>query len=204
MRHFISYAADGSLVGVHSHKFAQGGLGGWPAGFDLENGREAVNDDAREWANRILDKFAGRIEGFVLYDCNCPPTSPGGGCSCASHRRTDHMMNSDKTAIIAKLASAVVIDGGTWDGTEQIVRAPGTAIQFKVTCAEAVDGDKVSLSRPSQPVLWLGDPSVELTFTGGETPEFTVTAPAHGMTGGIQVYGGQISLYNIQVVGWLA
>ena len=176
MRHFISYGADGSLVGVHSHKFAQGGIGGWPEGFDLENGREAVNDDARDWANRFLARYPDRVEGFVLYECPCPPTTPGGSCRCPNLRRTDHMMNGDKTALVQKPASAVVIDDAVWDGVSEVQRDPLTEINVKITCAGAADGEKVTISRPVSPRLWPGDAVQELEFSSGETPVLVMTA----------------------------
>jgi len=200
MRHYVSYDAAGQFVGVHTHKFARGGLGGWPEGFDLENGLEAVNADARAMAERLLTKFPDRITGFMVYDCPCPATK--GACRCPNDRRIDHVANDDRTALVAKPACAIMIDDVLWDGESEVVRPDGTEISVKVQCAEAPDDSTVSVVQGATPRLWTPLAPVELVFSGGETNEHTIYAPPRGLTGVMQFYGPCTTLLTVKVLGW--
>jgi len=200
MRHFISYDTNGQLVGVHSHKFARGGLGGWPEDYDLENGLEAVNDSARAFAQRLIKVHGDRIVGFIKYECPCPATA--GSCRCANMRRVDHVACDERCTLVAKPASGVLVDGATWDGHSEVVRAPGAAIVLKVVCAEAEDGATVTLVQAKSPRLWSPTDPIELTFTNGETPEQTIYAPPRSLTGMVQFYGHCVTPMNMPVVGW--
>jgi hypothetical protein len=200
MRHFISYSEDGQLVGVHTHKFARGGLGGWPENYDLENGLEATNDAARSFAQRLIEAHPGRITGFVKYDCACPATA--GSCTCPNMRRIDHVANEARNELVAKPAVAILVDGATWDGSSEVIRAEATAIVLKVQCAEAPDGAIVILTQARSPRLWSPTDPIELAFTDGETPEQIIYAPPRSMTGLVQFYGPCVTAMNMPVVGW--
>lgn len=196
MRHFLGLDADNNLISTHTHKTYQTGLGGWAEDFDLDN-PNSENPVVIGYKQRLKNK---KIVRWKLLDCPCSPSK--GVCGCASQARCS-MRVDDNDALVPKPTCGFVIDGAPYDPNAALDRPPGTAMTLKIAGAEVPDNTTVTLAQGTQiQLMQTQEPSIELTFNGGETEEVTLYAPTHGLTGRVQAHGTHTCPMMFKVRGW--
>lgn len=196
MKHYLSYDASGKIVGVHTHHHHQTQLGGWPDDRRLEDA-DSEDETVQSLRSAQLGGASGATE-FVAYNCPCSPTETR--CTCASTKAGNARIFDGK--IIDKKLGSLVVDGSPVVSGSTIKRPPGTPIQFSAASVEAEDGSKVVVQQGGLVMIFESDGPLELTFTKGATPTFTVIAPTQGFTAGIMVNGADFAPLYVYVRGW--
>lgn len=194
MKHYISYDAQGRLVGVHTIHHAGTQLGGWPDDIRLDD-ENCQHEAAQSIRKNVIGKN-GAV-GFVAYSCPCPATKTT--CACANKKYAKSRFVAGQ--LVTKGEAAVILDGGPLANDATVSRAPGSQTAFRVACAGAANGAKVTVFQRGAVALMEAS-KIELTFTDGETEEFTLVAPAQGLTGAVAILGDDILPMGLFLRGW--
>jgi hypothetical protein len=194
VRHYLSYDADGKLVGIHTHHHAGTKMGGWPDDCQLHN-PNCQNPTSVWFRANVVGKNG--VIGFIALECDCSPTETT--CSCASiDFATKKVVGG---VLVSKLEGALLNGGTPITNGATLKRTPGTKLTLKVACVGVPDGTKMDLHQRGT-VTTLEEPHVELTFTDGETPTFEMTTPAQGLTGGIFLTSKDVIGIGLSLMGW--
>jgi hypothetical protein len=191
MKHYFGYRADGSLASVETH------AGGWPADrcmSDLACDHPVVTKLRAVRADSSPD-----IIGFIGYDCDCP--SEDEVCDCLNDFFAGHYVNTSTQRFIAKPGIAVVVGGTQIESGGVVTRAPGVSVTLKVVSPGSPDGTTLTFSTKGN-VEISAEPSVTLTFTGGETQTINLVAPAQGSRGQAFIIGKLARPYSFWLRGF--
>lgn len=194
MKHYISYDAQGRLVGVHTIHHAGTQLGGWPDDIRLDD-ENCTHEAAKSIRANIIGKN-GAV-GFVAYNCSCPATKTT--CSCANKKYAKSKFAGGQ--LVTKLEAAVMLDGGPLANDAIVNRVPSSSTAFRVACANVPNGAKVTVFQRGHVALMEAS-KIELTFTDGQTEEFSLVAPAQGLTGAVAITGDDVLPMGLFLRGW--
>jgi hypothetical protein len=194
MKHYLSYDITGKLVGIHTHAHAGTKLGGWPDDCRLDN-PNCPNPTSKWFRENIIGQNG--VVGFIACECECSPTERD--CTCASEDFASKRVVGG--VLVSKLEGALLKSGAIIQNKATLRAAPGSKLSMKIACVGVVDGSKLDVYQKGQ-VMVLETNPVTLTFTGGETEVFEVTAPAQGITGAIAVVSKDVIPISVSVVGW--
>lgn len=193
MKSYMSYDADGRLVGIHTHKHAGTNTMGWAADCRLDN-PNCPNPTSKWFRENVVGKNG--VVGFIAYNCACPPARLD--CTCVNTAfATKRVVDG---ALVDKHEVVILADNEVVMADSLIRRPPGTRLQIELSGAVA-DGETVLVQERSV-VAVMDEPSATLTFTGGKTSAVTLVAPAQGMTGLVSIWGRDIIPMKLSLRGW--
>lgn len=200
MKHYMSYDAKGRLVGIHSFGHAQMKLGGWPDDRLLEDA-SSEHEHVVNMRTKELNGPNGAVE-FIAYDCPCDPTLQR--CNCAGTKSATARVIDGK--LVDKKVGAIVIGGSPFSNGGVIKRPPGTKVDLRVVSTDAADESMFNVFQSASVALMdmEGNGPLELAFTKGTSPVFSVIAPAQGLTGGLRIFGDDLAPIVVYVRGWSA
>jgi len=191
MRHFLSVDASGAIIGMATRG------GGFTDDHNLDDPScmhpEALN-------HRKLSARDPRFDRFVEYVCPCTSEELNCTCECPRDRASDHY--ADGSALVAKPALTVLIDGasvGDPIGSTPHSRPTGSAVSLKLL-ADVPDGHQV-IVRTSRSAAIIREETM-LTFSGGETGSLELKAPANGVTGLVAGASKYVRPFKVMVQGW--
>jgi len=190
MRCFFGYGADGFIESVEVCS------GGFPDTHDLRD-----EDSAHPVVRNLREHRASNdphIVGFLAYDCACPRAARV--CECPGVARDLHYVDVLQDVLIAKPVVQMFIDGAPQtDADVTLARNPGTVVRLQLRGA-VPDGESVEL-RGNRLHVDFPTP-VPMTFSGGQTAEATLVAPAQGLDGGLFVWGKWSRRLRLRVKGF--
>jgi hypothetical protein len=194
MKHYLSYDAEGKLVGIHTHSHAGTGLKGWPDNCRLDN-PNCPNETSKWFRENILGKNG--VTGFVALNCECSPTEKD--CPCASE--AFQKMRLVGGVLVNKVEGALTeVGGGLIASGSTLRRAPGSKVKFKITGVGVTDGATAQVFQRGSVIL--AADSLNVSFTGGDSEEFEVTFPAQGSQAMVAIFGKEIMPLAVSVIGW--
>jgi hypothetical protein len=189
MRHFFSVDADGVILGSCT---APGGYGDDHDLTDPECAHPTVI------GHRRIGKSIPGFDRFVEYICPCSEVVEH--CQCASTRASDAYAEGSELVIKPELT--VLVDGqplAESTPADTIVQTPGTTILLQLQ-ADVPDGHQVTLR--SSGIASVIREDLTLTFTEGQTEEAPLSAPAHGMVGGVRGFSKYVRQFMVPIKGW--
>lgn len=194
MKHFLSYGADGQLIGIHTHRHAGTGLNGWPANCNMHNPN--CQHEATKWFRANVIGKNGVVD-FVKYECPCSPTATS--CQCVAAVFANNRVVEG--ALVPKIEAALVLAGAPLENNSTLKRPPGVALPMRVMATGVPDGATAVVTQRGT-VTVLDQQNFSLTFADGQTEEFLVYPPAQGLSGLFSVSGLLITPIGLYVTGW--
>jgi len=197
MKHFFSYEPDGTLYQQVVIK------GGFPDDCNIDDPActHPLSIHIREVQARLQAKPDNpwTHSGMVKFECPCDESE--GVCGCAPVKRLDAFWCTDTDCLRDKPAIDVLIDGSPVAHDARITRYPNQLFTCKVvaeTPSEIPDGAIATLWSAEM----LEDGEITLTFTGGQSNEVTLRAPAQGITGKLVMLGLHVKVHRVFIKGF--